>query len=86
MPPATIRCITTSSRSTRVATPTRRRSGSSKLGRKEFAGRIPTILKLNNSDSLFSGEDPKPAVTGSVEDALKFGCAAVGFTIYPASM
>ena len=54
-------------------------------GARQFAGRIPTILKLNNSDSLFSGEDPKPAVTGSVEDALKLGCAAVGFTIYPAS-
>ncbi|MEM7202615.1 MAG: class I fructose-bisphosphate aldolase [Planctomycetota bacterium] len=54
-------------------------------GARQFAGRIPTILKLNNSDSLFSGEDPKPAVTGSVEDALRLGCAAIGFTIYPAS-
>lgn len=54
-------------------------------GARQFAGRIPTILKLNNSDSLFSGDDPKPAVTGSVEDALRLGCAAVGFTIYPAS-
>lgn len=54
-------------------------------GARQFAGRIPTILKLNNSDSLFGGEDPKPAVTGSVEDALRLGCAAVGFTIYPAS-
>ncbi len=54
-------------------------------GAREFAGRIPTILKLNNSDSLFSGENPKPAVTGSVEDALRLGCAAIGFTIYPAS-
>ena len=54
-------------------------------GARQYAGRIPTILKLNNSDSLFSGEDPKPAVTGSVEDALRLGCAAIGFTIYPAS-
>ena len=54
-------------------------------GARQFAGRIPTILKLNNSDSLFSGENPKPAVTGSVEDALRLGCAAIGFTIYPAS-
>ncbi len=54
-------------------------------GARQFAGKIPTILKLNNSDSLFSSENPKPAVTGSVEDALRLGCAAVGFTIYPGS-
>ena len=35
-------------------------------GAAEFAGRIPTILKLNNSDSLYSGSDPCPAITGSV--------------------
>ncbi|MBW2696727.1 MAG: class I fructose-bisphosphate aldolase [Deltaproteobacteria bacterium] len=54
-------------------------------GARQFAGRIPTILKLNNSESLFSSENPKPAVTGSVQDALRLGCAAVGFTIYPGS-
>ncbi|MEZ5964702.1 MAG: class I fructose-bisphosphate aldolase [Planctomycetota bacterium] len=54
-------------------------------GAREFAGKIPTILKLNNSDSLYSGENPKSAVTGSVQDALRLGCAAIGFTIYPGS-
>ncbi|MFO1077453.1 MAG: class I fructose-bisphosphate aldolase [Planctomycetota bacterium] len=54
-------------------------------GARKFAGKIPTILKLNNSDSLFSSADPKPAVTGSVQDALRLGCAAIGFTIYPGS-
>ena len=54
-------------------------------GASEYAGDVPTILKLNNSDSLFGGSDPAPAVTGSVEDALRLGCAAIGFTIYPAS-
>lgn len=54
-------------------------------GAAEFAGRVPTILKLNNSDSLLGGEDPCPAVTGSVEDALRLGCSAIGFTIYPGS-
>ncbi len=54
-------------------------------GAAEFAGDIPLILKLNNSDSLYAGEDPCPAVTGSVEDALRLGCSAIGFTIYPAS-
>ena len=54
-------------------------------GARQFAGRIPTILKLNNSESLFGSKNPKPAVTGSVGDALRLGCAAVGFTIYPGS-
>jgi class I fructose-bisphosphate aldolase len=54
-------------------------------GAAEFAGDIPLILKLNNSDSLYSGSDPCPALTGSVDEALRLGCAAIGFTIYPAS-
>src|SRR5688572_28151894 len=51
----------------------------------DFAGEIPLILKLNNSDSLYSSADPCPAITGSVDEALRLGCVAVGFTIYPAS-
>ena len=51
----------------------------------DFAGEIPLILKLNNSDSLYSGTDPCPALTGSVDEALRLGCVAIGFTIYPAS-
>jgi class I fructose-bisphosphate aldolase len=54
-------------------------------GAAEFAGQIPLILKLNNSDTLFSGKDPCPALTGSVDDALRLGCSAIGFTIYPGS-
>ena len=54
-------------------------------GAAEFAGDIPLILKLNNSDSLYSGSDPCPAITGSVDEALRLGCGAIGFTIYPAS-
>ena len=54
-------------------------------GAAEFAGEIPLILKLNNSDSLFGGDAPCPAITGSVDDALRLGCSAIGFTIYPGS-
>jgi class I fructose-bisphosphate aldolase len=53
-------------------------------GAAEFAGQIPLILKLNNSDSLSKGE-PCSAITGSVDEALRLGCSAIGFTIYPAS-
>ena len=51
----------------------------------DFAGDIPLILKVNNSDSLYDSRDPCPAVTASVGDALRLGCSAVGFTIYPGS-
>ncbi len=54
-------------------------------GASEFAGELPLILKLNNHDVLFDDRDPISAVTGSVGDALRLGCAAVGFTIYPGS-
>jgi len=51
-----------------------------------YAGRIPTILKLNNHDTLSpDGKDPIPSVTGCVKDALRLGCSAVGYTIYPGS-
>jgi class I fructose-bisphosphate aldolase len=48
-----------------------------------FAGQIPTILKCNSSNSLATSKDQ--AVTAGVKDALRLGCAAVGFTIYPGS-
>jgi fructose-bisphosphate aldolase, class I len=50
----------------------------------KFAGRVPLILKLNNSDSLAKVE-PCSAVTGNVKDALRLGCSAIGYTIYPGS-
>lgn len=54
-------------------------------GASQFAGQIPLILKLNNHDVLHDEKDPLPSVTGSVSDALRLGCSAIGFTIYPGS-
>jgi class I fructose-bisphosphate aldolase len=51
----------------------------------QFAERLPLILKCNGADSLYVGEDPEPAVVAGAEDAVRLGCAAVGFTIYPGS-
>jgi fructose-bisphosphate aldolase, class I len=51
----------------------------------QFPGEIPLILKLNNHDVLYDEKDPCSSVTGSVKEALRLGCAAVGFTIYPGS-
>jgi class I fructose-bisphosphate aldolase len=51
-----------------------------------YAGQIPLILKLNNSDTLSKlGGAPISAVTGSVREAVRLGCAAIGYTIYPGS-
>ena len=52
-------------------------------GADTFAGQIPTILKVNSSNSLATNKDQ--AVTAGVKDALRLGCAAIGFTIYPGS-
>ena len=54
-------------------------------GAAEFAGEIPLILKMNNHDVLHDEKDPLSAVTASVRDAVRLGCVAVGFTIYPGS-
>lgn len=60
--------------------------GMLEVGASRFAGAIPTILKINSSISLLPGsDDADQAVTGSVEDALRLGCSAIGFTIYPGS-
>jgi len=51
----------------------------------KYAGEVPLILKLNNSDTLAKMDSPVSAVTGSVRDAVRLGCSAIGYTIYPGS-
>jgi class I fructose-bisphosphate aldolase len=50
-----------------------------------YAGQIPLILKVNNSDSLAKMPAPISAVTSSVKEAVRLGCSAIGYTIYPGS-
>ena len=52
-------------------------------GADTFAGAVPLILKANNANSHSTVKDQ--AVTASVDDALRLGCSAIGFTIYPGS-
>ena len=60
--------------------------GPLEAGADTFAGQIPTILKVNSANSLMSNTAGKnQAITGSVDDALRLGCAAIGFTVYPGS-
>lgn len=56
-------------------------------GARDFAHTgLPLILKINDHDGIGGDEkDPDQALTGSVEDALRLGCVAIGFTIYPGS-
>ena len=60
--------------------------GMIECGANNFAGTIPLILKINSSNSLYNGGTaPHQATTASVKDALRLGCSAIGYTIYPAS-
>lgn len=59
--------------------------GALEAGAREFAGEIPLILKINNSESLYSSASPISALSSSIDDALRLGCAGIGFTIYPGS-
>jgi class I fructose-bisphosphate aldolase len=55
-------------------------------GASEFAGQIPLILKMNSNNLLMSDEmNTNQAITASVDDAVRLGCSAIGFTIYPSS-
>ena len=55
-------------------------------GADTFAGQIPLIMKINSSNSLSKEMiAPSQALTGSVSEAIRLGCSAIGFTIYPGS-
>ncbi len=57
--------------------------GQLEAGADSFAGSVPMILKLNNANSHATSKNQ--AITASVDDALRLGCAAIGFTMYPGS-
>lgn len=59
--------------------------GAIEAGAREFAGEIPLILKINNSETLWNPKHPISALTSGIDDALRLGCAGIGFTIYPGS-
>ena len=60
--------------------------GMLEAGADTFAGQIPLIMKVNSSNSLSREKySPSQAITGSVNEAIRLGCSAIGFTIYPGS-
>ncbi|WP_413584531.1 class I fructose-bisphosphate aldolase [Bdellovibrio sp. HCB274] len=52
---------------------------------RDYAGEIPLILKINNSETLYGNKAPISAVTSYIDDALRLGCVGIGFTVYPGS-
>ena len=60
--------------------------GMIEAGASSYAGSLPTILKVNSANSLMGNSNaPTQAITASVGDALRLGCSAIGYTIYPGS-
>lgn len=60
--------------------------GMLEAGASTYAGAVPLILKMNSANSLSpEKENPTQAITASVNDALRLGCVAIGYTIYPGS-
>jgi class I fructose-bisphosphate aldolase len=52
---------------------------------KDFAGNAPLILKLNGKTSIPSDAQAFSPQTASVEDAIRLGADAVGYTLYVGS-
>ncbi|HKV89765.1 MAG TPA: fructose-bisphosphate aldolase [Thermoplasmata archaeon] len=51
----------------------------------EYAGDVPLILKLNGKTTIPSDSQAFSPLTGTVEDAVRLGADAVGYTIYVGS-
>lgn len=57
--------------------------GMIEVGASVAPGQMPMILKANSANSWADAKDQ--AVTATVDDALRLGCSAIGFTLYPGS-
>ncbi|MCI4350464.1 MAG: fructose-bisphosphate aldolase [Thermoplasmata archaeon] len=51
----------------------------------DFAGTVPLILKLNGKTAIPSDAQSFSSLTGTVEDAVRLGADAVGYTVYVGS-
>ncbi|HEY2577408.1 MAG TPA: hypothetical protein VGI74_13970 [Streptosporangiaceae bacterium] len=51
----------------------------------EFAGEIPLIVKLNGKTDIPPDDNPLSPVNATVEDAVRLGAEAVGYTLYVGS-
>ncbi|MFX1482346.1 MAG: class I fructose-bisphosphate aldolase [Promethearchaeota archaeon] len=51
----------------------------------KFAGKIPIVLKINGKTRIPPADEPVSPMTGSVEDAVRIGADAIGYTLYVGS-
>ena len=51
----------------------------------KYAGKIPIVLKINGKTRIPSAAEPVSPMTGSVEDAVRIGADAIGYTLYVGS-
>ncbi|MBD3159963.1 MAG: fructose-bisphosphate aldolase [Candidatus Lokiarchaeota archaeon] len=51
----------------------------------KYAGKIPIVLKLNGKTNIPSDDEALSPLTASVEDAVRMGADAVGYTLYVGS-
>lgn len=52
---------------------------------KQYAGKVPLVLKINGKTNIPSDEESFSPLTGTVEDAVRLGAEAVGYTLYVGS-
>ncbi len=52
---------------------------------KAYAGKVPLVLKINGKTNVPSDDDAFSSLTSSVEDAVRLGADAVGYTLYVGS-
>ncbi len=51
----------------------------------KFAGQVPLVLKLNGKTEIPADKSPLSPLLASVEDAVRLGADAVGYTLYVGS-
>lgn len=52
---------------------------------KQYAGRVPLVLKVNGKTNVPPDDESFSSMTSSVEDAVRLGASAVGYTLYVGS-
>jgi fructose-bisphosphate aldolase, class I len=52
---------------------------------RQYAGKIPLVLKINGKTTIPSDEHAFSPLTGTVEDAVRLGADAIGYTLYVGS-
>ncbi|MEI6156757.1 MAG: fructose-bisphosphate aldolase [Atribacterota bacterium] len=52
---------------------------------KRYAGRIPLVLKINGKTQIPPGDTPLSPLDATVEDAIRLGACAIGYTLYVGS-